>query len=81
MNNIIKHERIKASENSGAFLFSPPIWPLLVIQNEWCVVFCPLCHSSFPKKHIFFGKRYCINKDCSNSFNKKNDDEEDAEAR
>jgi len=45
-------------------------FPLMVIQNEWCVVFCPLCQSSFPRRHVFFGKRYCINPKCKNSLNR-----------
>jgi len=40
--------------------------PSIIIQNEWCVVFCPLCDSSFPRKYILFGKRYCINQECKN---------------
>jgi len=42
------------------------LFPPITIQNEWCVVFCPLCHSSFPRKYILFGKRYCINPKCKN---------------
>ena len=45
-------------------------YPLIIIQNEWCVVFCSLCDSSFPRKYIFFGKRYCINPNCENHINK-----------
>jgi len=45
-------------------------FPLMAIQSEWCTVFCPLCRSSFLRKHVLFGKRYCINPKCKNFLNR-----------
>lgn len=43
---------------------SAPKPPLSKIIKEGCSYFCPICHSSAPKSNIFFGKRYCLNKEC-----------------
>ena len=41
-------------------------WPELCIHDDFYTgPSCKKCSSDFPKKHKFFGKRYCINEKCS----------------
>ena len=42
-----------------------PKFPLNKIIKEGFSKFCPICGSSYARKYWIFGKRYCININCS----------------
>jgi uncharacterized protein (DUF983 family) len=49
----------------------PPKPPIGRIIREGSNCDCPICRSSRIRKPKLFGKKYCINPDCDNSYNSK----------